>query len=436
MSRLQSVNWLRALPPGAAVVAVVMTLIALSKPIVAVGTLIAVAGLFLTWKRPDIVLMLIVAAAPFQNDLGGTDRDLVGGSSAGVAFSAAELLFAGALPAFLLNSLVQRRRLVLGPITIPVLLYFSICLVSSILNWRGPSTVISLGQILLYMVLAAMAYASFPKRLLDLKLALNALVYVGVFLAILSVSGLISVFNLNKNGAGASLASALLVCTELLYHARTHKERVRLGWSLAALTAGLVFSLSRGAWLGAIVGLVVILSMRRQFVLLFRAGIILALLTAVAWQFLPTEKKEYAFDFSEKRYNMYLRYKSIDIARDCFNQSPIFGVGVGLRKQVDATNVFWFTLAETGIVGLITFALIHAVFLWMVWTAHRRVDRSDFRFSLLVLGGALVISKLTHGMVDHYWSRGHLLVAWASAGMATGVYYSVRAQTKAASVPE
>ncbi len=417
------------LAPGFAILAIAIALVALRSPLIAIGGFLAIGALVLTRKRPDLVLMLILAAAPFQRDLGQTDRDIVGGASAGVAFSIAELLFAATLPAFLLNSLVQMRRVHLGPIAVPVLLYFSICVASSVLNWRGSSTFVSLGQIFLYLVLAVMSYASFPRKQEDLRLILTGLVCVGTFLAACTLVGQFGALGLNKNGAGASIASALLVCTELVFQAKTRKTRVRLGACLGLMAAALVLTLSRGAWLGAAAGLIVILCLRRQFVLLIRAGTAMALLMAIAWQFLPADKKDYAFDFNSNRFSVHARYESIDLARKYFESSPIIGVGVGLRKQVDATNVFWFTLAETGIAGLMTFGLIHVVLFGMIWMTHLKVNRSDIRFSLLVLGGALVLSKLTHGMVDHYWSRGHLLVAWAAAGMATGAYYSVRAET-------
>jgi hypothetical protein len=37
-----------------------------------------------------------------------------------------------------------------------------------------------------------------------------------------------------------------------------------------------------------------------------------------------------------------------------------------------------------------------------------------------------MFGRLVHGMVDHYWSRGAITVAWAGAGMATYGYLIVR----------
>jgi hypothetical protein len=36
----------------------------------------------------------------------------------------------------------------------------------------------------------------------------------------------------------------------------------------------------------------------------------------------------------------------------------------------------------------------------------------------VALAGGLVLGKLAHGLVDHYWSRGALMIAWAMVGMA------------------
>jgi hypothetical protein len=105
---------------------------------------------------------------------------------------------------------------------------------------------------------------------------------------------------------------------------------------------------------------------------------------------------------------------------------------VGLRKEYDATNVFLLTLAETGVVGMAAFLYLHIAMALMVWRARRFAPRDDMLFTALALGGALVLSKFIHGMVDHYWSRGALMIAWASAGMATHAWFVGRKRWLAA----
>ena len=42
--------------------------------------------------------------------------------------------------------------------------------------------------------------------------------------------------------------------------------------------------------------------------------------------------------------------------------------------------------------------------------------------AVLLGTAALVTLKLAHGMVDHYWTRGSIMCAWASVGMASRIY--------------
>ena len=128
--------------------------------------------------------------------------------------------------------------------------------------------------------------------------------------------------------------------------------------------------------------------------------------------------------FGTDHYNIKLRYESVDIAENYFTQSPVFGMGVGLRKNYDATNLLLVTLAETGVLGAAALLFIHLAFFRMVWRTHSQIARSDALFSLLCIGGALVLNKFVHGMVDQYWSRGAIMAAWAGAGMVTRAYYA------------
>jgi hypothetical protein len=101
-------------------------------------------------------------------------------------------------------------------------------------------------------------------------------------------------------------------------------------------------------------------------------------------------------------------------------------VGISLRKVIDATNIVCVSLAESGVLGFGTFALMHFAVLRSAWKTQKMIPRSDMLYSPVALGGALVIARLTHGLVDHYWSRGPILQAWAAAGMCTAVYFHVR----------
>jgi hypothetical protein len=195
---------------------------------------------------------------------------------------------------------------------------------------------------------------------------------------------------------------------------------------MVILVAGLFFSLSRGGWIGALCGVFLLLTLRREFNTILRLGLLMIPLIGICWALLPEQARDYATGFDRENWNIRMRYESIEFAQRQFAQSQLLGVGTGLRKEYDATNLFWLTLAETGVLGLATFLYVHWSLARLVWVDHRKVGKRDSLFSLIALGGALVLSKFIHGMVDHYWSRGAIMIAWAAAGMATHAHFVLR----------
>jgi len=384
--------------------------------VVAAAIVYAAAFLLIAMQDPRFALMLILAAAPFQQDLSG------GGP---VKFSLSDVNLALTLPVFFLQQLIHRGRLSLGPITAPVFLYLGICLVSSWLNWRGMTTAVSFVQMVEYLVVAVMLFSTFTKREEDLLFALKGLVVVCMFLAIVVIaSGSYYVLGLHKNGIGRSLASGLIVCTELWCAADPKKRK----WWLVAMAivgAGLFFSLSRGAWLGAFCGLLMVFVFRRKFKFLLWFGLLMVPLIAYCWRFLPQDLREYAVDLDPQAYQINIRLVTLEFVYEKFKESPVYGIGLGFRKEFDAVNVFMSTMAETGIIGLVAFLLVYFVFFRMAWRIRRHLSQKDPLFSIMVIGSSLMMGVLAHGSVDHYWSRGGSMIAWAGAGMAISVYYAI-----------
>lgn len=371
-----------------------------------------------SWRRPWLALALVFATSPLQNDLS---------SGAAAKFSLTEINMMLTLPLLLLHG----RRWRMGPVGIPIFLYLFVCLVSSLLSPRA-TAFSSMLQMVLYLVVIVTVFGSLPRRPRDLMPALYALTWVGILLTFLALSQTYERFGLNKNGVGASLSVCIIVCCELWFGARERRSKIALSLAFLLITIGLFSTLSRGAWLGAIIGLFVVCAIRRQFLLLGRALILAVPLVIVAWTLLPQKSKSYATGFdAAKHENIRLRYESLDIAQRDFDQNPILGIGVGLRKEYDATNVAMLTLAETGLLGLFTFALIHGAVLLSAWKMQKRLKRDDPLFPFVALGAALIISRLAHGMVDHYWTRGAITSAWAAVGMSTYVHFALRRRTRA-----
>jgi hypothetical protein len=375
--------------------------------IVPLALIYAVIFWVVSLQVPSVPLALILGLAPFQNDISGFG---------GLHFSISELHLLLSAP--LLCTRVGRIHwgwmggVLASGLAITILL--------TVPNWRETST-LALVQMGLYWIGAVFLFTNLPRSSQDFALAWKTLITVGCLLGVTAlVTGSSYFFGLNKNGIGASLACTLMVTMECWICAK-ESQRWKYVLVLLLVSAGLVFVLSRGAWISALAGLAFLLMWRSQYLLVAKLAFAAVPVVAAAWMVLPAESRDYALAIDDSRYNIHARSLNADFAREQWLSSPLIGVGAGLRKEYDATNVLWLTLAETGPVGLLTFLTVNGALLVGVW--RRRPRRPSFTpdSSAIALAGALVLGKLVHGMVDHYWSRGAIMIAWASVGMALSV---------------
>ena len=351
-------------------------------------------------------LMLIFAVVPFQNDVSGGVGPL--------KFSLAEVNLLLCLPV----TLFKARRLRFGPTFVPACIYLGVCLCSAVGQWR-PTAAQSLVQVGMFTVVLVTVFASLARDAEDYRLAFNGLILVSIFLACsVFVTGSSYVYGLHKNGVGASLASTFVIALEMRLSTRTSRGRLFYLGATLIIGLGCLATVSRGAWLTAVTGALVLLGIRGRLGLALKCALVAAPLLAVAWRFLPESSREYATGFGQERTNIKLRYESIDYAERLFLANPIQGAGMGLRKDYDATNVVLLSLAETGLPGLLAFLALNASLLVAAIGAYRRASPHSLAASVLAAAPALVAGKFMHGLVDHYWSRGSLTAAWATVGMA------------------
>jgi hypothetical protein len=391
----------------------------MDDPMIVYGIIYGSLFLAIAWRFPGLALAITFASAPLQNDL-------TNGAGA-LRFSIAEIDLALCLGVFAFRRITQQRGIKFGPYFLPVILYLSICMASSLADWHPDTVLTAMAQMILYFILATILFANFAEKANQLLWGFHFLIAICMFLSIAGLlNGSFYVLGLHKNGVGSSLGFGVIVCIELWMAAEKGKAKIFLFFATVLITAGLIFSLSRGAWLGAIFGTIVVIALRGKFKFLLQVLIVLIPAVAIFWNLLPQEKREYATGFGRERDNIDARYQTIDYARGQFEKSPFYGVGIGLRKEVDATNIFWITLAETGVPGLLAFAGVQVVTFLMLYKTLKKLDRKDKLYPLVGAPAGLMVNKLVHGMVDHYYARGPLLMVWASVGMATMVYHLLR----------
>lgn len=413
--REQDFPWLQALCVGVIAGGALLALSQLS--VVAAGIGFVLIFWTIAFMRPEYALLLILAASPFPNSV-----------SAGlpVQFAVSELSLALIIPVYLLK---MRRAPSIGPMALPVAAYLLVC--SASMAWGGvdKTAIVSIFQMFLYLVIAVTIFAHLVPDPVRLLLPLKGLVVVVSLLALIGMATGFSFMSIHKNNWGASLSTGLVVAVELWFSAERRKQKRLYMIAVVVISAALVLSVSRGGWMAAMAGVSVIIALRRQYKLLMRVAMGMVPVVAVCWMLLPEDMQDYAFGFEQERWNIKSRWESIDFAVANFSSSPLVGVGVGLRKEFDATNIVLTTLAETGVLGLLAFAAVQFACLRMVWRTQRCFQRSDPLYSLVALGGALVMARLAHGLVDHYWSRGAITPAWCAAGMALMLYLLTRRGT-------
>jgi len=374
------------------------------------------------WAYPQSALLFTFAACPFQNDLSGNFGPF--------RFSIVEVNLVIMAVAFAMKMSQMRVTLKTGPAFGPILLYIGLCISSSLGHWDQATTP-AIMQVILYMVVTVVIYATFANDATEFRRYCLAFLAVCFTLSCIAfASGTAFILGLHKNGIGGSLAIGAIVAAELWFSEKNSRMKWLLGIAGAVIVAGMIFSLSRGAWMGAAVGILAILIIRRQIKLVFQLLIALVPIVYLMWNWLPAEKKANVTDLNPKGDNVRLRVVTIDYCMAVFQSNPTTGVGLSLRKEIDATNVIMVTLAETGWPGLLAFLLVHVQIARMIFTLRKSISLTDPRFSILVITGALVTSKFVHGVVDHYWSRGTLSVVWACVGVMTGLHYAVRAQQR------
>lgn len=393
-----------------------VALLAVYVSLPAAAIVYAVGYVLLTWVRPELALLLMFAAAPFLYDLGGGP----------VKMALAEINLVLATPVLAAKAFFGHGRFTRNPLKWPILAYFVVCIFSSLLNGITTEGVVSMAQMALYLIIAVFVFSSCVNRLRLFQMAYYGLLLSATCLALIAVATRAQyILGIHKNALGTNLSYAVVICGELWFAEQGRWRKRWWGLLACVLMAGLFFSLSRGAWLGAVAGLAVIAVARRQIGLVLSGTIVVAVLMAACWHLLADRERQYAADLAAQSHNVKARLVSIDYAMRCFESSPLLGVGVGLRKQYDATNVIMSTLAETGVLGLATFASIFVALFLAVWKPMRYLSRSDPRFSILIIGAALCACEFVHGCADHYWSR-TLLPVWASVGMTLFVCDQVR----------
>lgn len=194
---------------------------------------------------------------------------------------------------------------------------------------------------------------------------------------------------------GHYLLSVLpLVCGLALYRGK----RETRAWQpltayrvpLVLMGAALFLTRSRGAWVGFAVGLLVLLVVTgwkarvKLLGTLMLAGVVAHAVLSVAWpDMYALLWSAVTGRYGESQWQFEPRLQTLPFTLGLFREHPLLGVGLGsyaLHKAAafgdqlpgTAYGVFWQTLAETGLLGLLAFGLMLARFYQVLLRALRK----------------------------------------------------------------
>ena len=419
MSRLQAINPVTIVLMLVMLMAGFATMLStqMQSTVPALAMVYVIVILTLGWTKPYYVMLLSMASAPFVMNVSGTGA---------LKFSLTEINIL-LLSITMLGKLILTQRIVsIGKFATPVSLYLAIIGISSVQGGIVSADIIALIQTAIFCVLCPLLAINAkltPEQYRNLLLAYaSACTVLGALQLFYGVGTF--VFGIHKNNMGQNLATGLVVWICLWM------DGFRGWWSRFTIPAllvtllGLFVTLSRGAWVGAVVGLIVIALLNRRFVFLGRALVLVLPVITIMWIYLPDDSKKYAAGLDSKEHrNIAARYYSRDVALAAFKQNPAIGVGVSLRKEMDATNLMFVTLGESGLLGLLAFLTIQVMYIVLVVTLVKAIPRSDPRFFLIVVSPTLMAVRLAHGQFDHYWVRGATTIAWISVGVVLAIAF-------------
>lgn len=229
--------------------------------------------------------------------------------------------------------------------------------------------------------------------------------------------------NYQKNLLGAVTGKAIPLIVGLLL--LSGGPRKRYWFALAVTSAAVLFSSSRGAMIGVIVGMAVFFLLIRRV----RYGFVMAGLgTAAVFAYLrwldPTAAEPLR-DLSRGS-SAGSRWLIYDHALKFITESPFIGHGVGSYyieiptigfRQRDPSNLILLNLAEVGIVGLTLFLALLLV-IARVMIRNARIFANDPLFAVLSASlSAAFVTHLAHIQVDVSWVRGTGFYTFACVGM-------------------
>jgi polysaccharide biosynthesis protein PslJ len=241
--------------------------------------------------------------------------------------------------------------------------------------------------------------------------------------------------SVDPNSAGGMLAIVFVIAFAQLISRNPLVARWICLFAVPLTGLAMLLTFSRGAWLGAMVGLAVIAVLRYRWLIPVGIGAIASLVVfGIGSAFI--ERLWLGFTLQDPA--TVLRLSEYRNAIAIIREYPLFGVGFGdapsIELQAGVSSIYLTIGQQTGFLGLSAFLLAVVVsglagFSW--WRTRRRTPNSDSDLMLTLL--AVLSAALTIGVFDHYFFNiqfPHMAALfWIPIGMILALARPVRSGT-------
>lgn len=339
-----------------------------------------------------------------------------------------------------------RRAVVPRTYLFLTLTYLSYALLSFL--WADPWTdsIVPFIHLIDYLVAAVIVFYNAGK-VSDIDRIIKAYVFFASVVAVLAIilgaaqhySGPLFVLGLQKNALGQIVGDALPLDLGLIYIAsqRGYKRR----WYYFAFFVNLfalILSMSRGAMMGASVGvlMVLILSGVLKRVSVVYGTVLTGSVLGYFVNWYVSRSSNYVSELLNLRSgsSAYTRVIMWNDVMQKIHQKPVFGHGLGTYfisipevnfKQQDPNNIFLLNLHDLGIVGMCLFsAIVLYILVAGLYSLKWKSISYERILHVCVFGG--FVSQLVHWQVDVSWVRGTSLFFGAMIGLTLRMYKNQR----------
>lgn len=207
------------------------------------------------------------------------------------------------------------------------------------------------------------------------------------------------------------------------------RTRLVLSAGIVIQLIALLITMTRGAWVGLIAGLITVCILVRNRLVLLAAAVMVVVMVLFSVKFSVDQGRTMSLSAllnSSADRNVSTRLVLWDIAWDMFKAHPILGVGMGdysveAEKMLkgrealtvsDSHNVFLQVLATRGLVGFLPFVLFWVVLLRTLFRSKRSFDQGSSEYHYLIGAIGVTVAVLAGALTENNIDDEEIFIAF------------------------